>query len=125
MSINENDILHYLENVKLGDVRRLVERLEASLGVSAEVPEPLPPPRPDPVDPPPPTAFDVVLEEVGENRLAVIRVLRQLCSLGVREARDLTRDLPSTIAEAADPEVAEGWARELRDAGATCALRAV
>ncbi|MEO0604765.1 MAG: ribosomal protein L7/L12, partial [Myxococcota bacterium] len=123
MDINEDDILNFLHNVKLSEVRGLVDRLERSLGVSADPPVrdawPPPPPEPDVA----PTAFDVVLQEVGEKRLNVIRVLRQRLSLGVREARDLATQLPATVAPSVDAETAEDWARELRAAGAVCEVR--
>ncbi|MEM6928501.1 MAG: ribosomal protein L7/L12 [Myxococcota bacterium] len=124
MDINEDDILNLLHNVKLSEVRGLVDRLERSLGVSAEpsardARPPRPPPEPDIA----PTTFDVVLEELGEKRLNVIRVLRQRLSLGVREARDLATHLPATVAPSVDAETAEDWARALREVGAVCDVR--
>lgn len=122
MSIERDQILEYVQNLRLRDLRTLVSSLEERLGVSATpvvTPRPLPPP----VPPPQPTSFDVVLTSVGDHRLAVIRALRAQLGCSLADARSWVVELPSTVAEALDPDTAEALRQGLCEAGATAECR--
>ena len=69
------------------------------------------------------TEFDVVLAEVGANKLAVIKAVREATGLGLKEAKDLVEAAPKTIKEAASKEDAEALKAKLAEAGATVELK--
>ena len=69
------------------------------------------------------TEFDVVLVEAGASKLNVIKVVRELTGLGLKEAKELVESAPKTIKEAVSKETAEGIAKQLTDAGAKAEVK--
>ena len=69
------------------------------------------------------TNFDVVLEGFGENKIAVIKVVRKLTNLGLKEAKEVVESAPKAILEGAKKEDAEAAKKELEDAGAAVSLK--
>ena len=69
------------------------------------------------------TAFDVVLESYGDNKIAVIKVVRELTGLGLKEAKDAVEAAPKAILEGATKDKAEEAAGKLKDAGAAVAVK--
>ena len=69
------------------------------------------------------TDFDVVLASAGANKLAVIKVVRELTGLGLKDAKDLVEGAPKTIKEGASKEDAEAIKAKLTEAGATVELK--
>ena len=69
------------------------------------------------------TEFDVVLAEVGASKLNVIKVVREITGLGLKEAKDLVESAPQKIKEAVSKEVAEDIAKQLTDAGAKAEVK--
>ncbi len=69
------------------------------------------------------TEFDVVLKEIGANKIAVIKAVRELTGLGLVEAKNLVESAPATIKEAQPKEVADGMVKTLTDAGAVAELK--
>jgi len=69
------------------------------------------------------TAFDVVLESYGENKIAVIKVVRELTGLGLKEAKDVVEGAPKAVVEGAAKDKADEAAGKLKDAGATVAVK--
>ncbi len=67
--------------------------------------------------------FDVVLEGVGDKKIQVIKVVREVTSLGLKEAKDLVDSAPSTVKEAVGKEEAEQVKAKLEEQGATAALK--
>ena len=67
--------------------------------------------------------FDVVLESFGEKKIQVIKVVRELTGLGLKEAKELVDGAPGTIKEAATKQEAEEMKSKLEDVGATVALK--
>ena len=67
--------------------------------------------------------FDVVLEGVGDKKIQVIKVVRELTGLGLKEAKELVDGAPSTVKEAASKDEAEEMKAKLEDVGATIALK--
>ena len=65
------------------------------------------------------TEFDVVLKECGANKIAVIKVIRALTGLGLKEAKEIADNCPKTLKEAISKEDAEKLANDLKEAGAT------
>ncbi|NCC07269.1 MAG: 50S ribosomal protein L7/L12 [Clostridia bacterium] len=69
------------------------------------------------------TEFDVVLAEVGANKMAVIKTVKEVTGLGLKEAKDLVDNAPKTLKEAASKSDAEDIKKKLEDAGAKIELK--
>jgi large subunit ribosomal protein L7/L12 len=69
------------------------------------------------------TAFDVVLESFGQNKIAVIKVVRELTGLGLKEAKDVVEGAPKAVIEGATKDKAEEAKGKLEEAGATVAVK--
>ena len=69
------------------------------------------------------TTFDVVLKAFGDNKIGVIKVVRALTSLGLKEAKDLVEGVPKTVKEGISKEDAETAKKQLEEAGATVELK--
>jgi large subunit ribosomal protein L7/L12 len=69
------------------------------------------------------TEFDVVLEGFGDNKISVIKVVRQATGLGLKEAKDLVEGVPSKIKEGLSDADAKKLKKELEDAGATASIK--
>jgi large subunit ribosomal protein L7/L12 len=69
------------------------------------------------------TTFDVVLKAFGDNKIGVIKVVRSLTSLGLKEAKDLVEGAPKTVKEGISKEDAETAKKQLEEAGATVELK--
>ena len=122
MTINE--IMDAVKELKVLELAELVKALEEEFGVSAT-----------PVavaggaaaaDAPAAeekTEFDVVLTNAGEKKIGVIKVVRAITGLGLKEAKAKVDELPSTIKEGASKEEAEDIKKQLEDAGATVELK--
>ena len=67
--------------------------------------------------------FDVVLEQVGDKKINVIKAVREMTGLGLKEAKDMVDGAPSTIKEAVSKEDADSMKSKLEEAGATVALK--
>ncbi|MBO5286647.1 MAG: 50S ribosomal protein L7/L12 [Clostridia bacterium] len=69
------------------------------------------------------TEFDVILAEVGASKLNVIKVVREITGLGLKEAKDLVESAPKTIKEAVSKEMADDIAKQLTEAGAKAEVK--
>ncbi len=69
------------------------------------------------------TEFDVILKDVGANKIGVIKVVRALTGLGLKEAKEVVDNVPKTLKEAISKEDAEKIVEELKAAGATCEIK--
>ena len=123
------DVQKLIEEVKamtVLELNELVKALEAEFGVSAAAPvaaagagaaaEAAPAAEEK-------TEFDVVLKDIGANKIAVIKVVKDAAGLGLKEAKDLVDGAPSTIKEGMPKEEAEKLKAELEEAGATVELQ--
>ena len=69
------------------------------------------------------TEFDVVLKDVGANKIAVIKVVRALTGLGLKEAKEIVDNVPKTLKEAVSKDEAEALKKQLEEAGAKVELK--
>jgi len=69
------------------------------------------------------TEFNVILKDVGGNKIAVIKVVRELTGLGLSEAKALVDGAPSTVKEAVSKTAADEMAAKFKEAGATCEIK--
>ena len=126
--LTQEQVVEYVKNISVLELSQLVKRLEQELGVSAAAAMPMAMPgggggaaQAAPVEEK--TEFNVILSEVGEKKINVIKVVREVTSLGLKEAKDLVEGAPKTVKEALPKEEAEKIKKELEEQGATVELK--
>ena len=119
MNEKTTQILEIVKGLTILELADLVKALEEEFGVSA-APVAAAPVAGAAVAAPveEKTEFDVVLKSAGANKLAVIKVAREITGLGLKDAKDLVESAPKTIKEAVSKEEAEKIAEQLKAAGA-------
>lgn len=118
-------ILDDIKELKLLEVAELVKLMEEEFGVSAAAPVMVAGPAADgaAAGGAEQTEFDVVLADAGASKLNVIKVVRELTGLGLKEAKELVDGAPKTIKEGASKEDAENIKTKLEEAGAKVELK--
>lgn len=120
-------LVEEISSLSLIEAAQLVKMLEEKLGVSAAAPVAMLAAAPaaavaaEPVEEQ--TEFDVILKEVGAKKIEVIKVVRQLTNLGLKEAKELVEGAPATVLTAVSKEVAEDAKGKLEAVGAMAALK--
>ncbi len=113
--------------LSLMDAAQLVKRLEERLGVSAAAAAPVMVAGAGVAAGAPAaeekTEFAVILKEVGANKINVIKAVREVTSLGLKEAKDLVDGAPKTVKEGVNKEEAENIKKKFADAGATVEIK--
>ncbi|TQR61323.1 50S ribosomal protein L7/L12 [Campylobacter troglodytis] len=124
MAVSKEDVLEYISNLSVLELSELVKEFEEKFGVSAA-----------PVvvagggggtaaaAAEEKTEFNVVLLESGAKKIEVIKVVRSLTGLGLKEAKDAVEQTPSVLKEGVSKEDAEAAKKQLEDAGAKCELK--
>ena len=125
MALSKEDILNAIAEMSVMDVVQLVEAMEEKFGVSAAaaVAVAAPAAAGDTAAAEEKTEFDIVLKSSGEKKVNVIKVVRALTGLGLKEAKDLVDGAPSTVKEGISKADAEAAKKELEEAGATVELK--
>jgi large subunit ribosomal protein L7/L12 len=118
-----DEIVEAIGNMTLLEVAELVKKLEEKFGVSAAaVVAAAPAASGAPAGPAPAaeekTEFTVVLKSAGANKINVIKVVREITGLGLKEAKDLVESAPKPVKEGIPKEEAENIAKKLQEAGA-------
>ena len=124
MAATKEEIVEALKAMPALELSELVHELEDVFGVSAAAPVAVaaaPAAGAAPAEEK--TNFDVVLEGFGENKIAVIKVVRELTSLGLKEAKTLVEGAPKAVLEGAKKEDAEAAKEKLEAAGAAVSLK--
>ena len=125
--INKEDVLSYLENANMLEISELISDIEDKFGVTAAAPVAAVAAAPAAGDGgaavEAKSEFDVVLEQVGDKKINVIKAVREMTGLGLKEAKDMVDGAPSTIKEAVSKEDADSMKSKLEEAGATVALK--
>jgi large subunit ribosomal protein L7/L12 len=125
MALSNEDLLKELSAKPIMEVVELVKMLEEEWGVSAAAPVAVAAAGPagDAAPVEEQTEFDVVLTSFGAAKVAVIKVVRAMTGLGLKEAKDAVEGTPSTIKEGVSKDDAEGFKKQLEDAGGTVELK--
>jgi large subunit ribosomal protein L7/L12 len=128
MAATKEDVIEYLKNMTLLEASQLVKELEETFGVSAAAAA-----APvmmaaaqgagDSAAEEEKTEFDVILQAVGGNKINVIKVVREITSLGLKEAKDLVDAAPKAIKEGVSKDDAEAIKAKLTEAGATVEVK--
>ena len=120
------DVLEYLESANMLEVSGLVKDIEEKFGVSSAAPVAMAAPVAGGADAgavETKDEFDVELTSIGEKKINVIKVVRTITGLGLKEAKELVDGAPSKIKEAAPKADAEDFQKQLEEAGATVTLK--
>jgi large subunit ribosomal protein L7/L12 len=125
MALSKDDILNAIAEMSVMDVVELVSAMEEKFGVSAAaaVAVAAAPAAAAAEAAEEKTEFDIVLTATGEKKVNVIKVVRAITGLGLKEAKDLVDGAPSTVKEAASKAEAEDAKKQLEEAGATVELK--
>jgi len=128
MAVSKEDIIQALKEMPALELSELVKELEEVFGVSAAAPMafaamPAGGAAGEEEAAEEKTSFDVVLEGYGDNKIAVIKVVRELTSLGLKEAKDLVEGAPKNVLEGVDKAKAEEAQQKLKDSGAAVTLK--
>ena len=128
MSITKEDVIKFVENMTVLELSELVKEFEERFGVSAAAPmamaampgmmggEAAPAAEEQ-------TEFSVAITGVGDKKINVIKEVRVITSLGLKEAKDLVEKLPGMVKEGIPKEEAEAIAKQLTEAGATVEIK--
>ncbi|MGH9341538.1 MAG: 50S ribosomal protein L7/L12 [Acidobacteriota bacterium] len=130
MAISRQDVLGWIASASILEINELVKEMEEKFGVSAAAMAPVA------MAGAPAAAgagaaaaaeekteFEVVLTAVGDKKINVIKAVREVTSLGLKEAKDLVEGAPKTVKEAVSKEEAEGIKKKFQEAGATVEIK--
>ncbi|RLB30044.1 MAG: 50S ribosomal protein L7/L12 [Desulfobacteraceae bacterium] len=120
--ISKKDVIEFISNMTVLELSELVEDLEKKFGVSAAAPVAVSattaPEKGEQVEEAEKTEFDVVLTGVGDKKIQVIKVVRSVTNLGLKEAKELVDSAPNKVKEGVSKEDAENIKKQLEEAGA-------
>lgn len=126
MSVSKEDILESIANMSVMEVVDLISAMEEKFGVSAAAAVAAAPVAAAGGEAPAveeKTEFDVVMTSFGSNKVAVIKAVRGITGLGLKEAKDMVESAPSTIKEGASKEESEDIKKQLEEAGASIEVK--
>ena len=129
MAATREDVIEFLKNMTLLEASQLVKELEDTFGVSAAAATVAAAPAAGggggeaAAAAEEKTEFDVVLQAVGGNKINVIKVVREVTAIGLKEAKDLVEAAPRAVKEGVSKEEAETIKQKLTDAGATVEVK--
>lgn len=125
MALSKDDILNAIAEMSVMDVVALVEAMEEKFGVSAAAAVAAAPAAAADAGAAAEekTEFDVVLASAGEKKVNVIKAVRSLTGLGLKEAKEMVDSAPSTVKEGISKADAEAAKKELEEAGATVEIK--
>jgi large subunit ribosomal protein L7/L12 len=127
--VTRADVLSYLENANMLEISELVKEIETKFGVTAMAPMAMPmaggaaggAAAAAPAEEQ--TEFSVVLKDVGAQKIQVIKVVRAITNLGLKEAKDLVESAPKAVKEAVSKAEAEDIKKQLSEVGATIEIK--
>lgn len=125
-NINKEDVIEYISNMTVLELSEFVKELEEKFGVSAAAPvafaaaAPADQAQEEAAEQ---TEFDVVLTAIGDKKIQVIKAVRAITALGLKEAKAVVDGAPAPIKEGVSEEEAEGIQSQLEEAGATVEIK--
>ena len=125
--MKNEEIIKALEEMPLLQASELVKEIEEKFGVSAAAPVAVAAAAPGAAGgdagAEEKTNFDVVMDGFGDNKIGVIKAVREITNLGLKEAKDMVEGAPATILEGAEKDAAEEAKAKLEEAGAAVSLK--
>jgi large subunit ribosomal protein L7/L12 len=122
MAVSKEDILEAISNMSVMDVVDLIKSMEDKFGVTAASAVAVAAPAAAAVVEEK-TEFNVVLAKIGDNKINVIKVVREITGLGLKEAKDLVEGAPKPVKESVDKKTADELKKKLEDAGASVEIK--
>ena len=127
--VTQQQVVEYIKGISVLELSQLVKTLETELGVSAAAAMPMAMPMGGggaagaaaPVEEK--TEFNVTLTEIGTNKINVIKVVREITSLGLKEAKDLVESAPKPIKEGVPKDEAEAIKKKFEEVGAKVEIK--
>ena len=126
ISAEMEKFISYVENMTVLELSGLIKALEDRLGVTAAAPVAAMGPAPDAAaqeDVEEKTEFDVILTSFGSSKVPVIKIIRTITGLGLKDAKDLVEAAPKPVKEGATKDEAEKIKKELEEAGASVEIK--
>ena len=127
MAISRAEVVDYLANMTVLDLSTLIKELEEKFGVSAAAPMAMMAAGPMAAEAAPvaeeQTEFDVVLTACGPNKIQVIKEVRAVTNLGLKEAKEAVENVPTTLKEAVSKAEAEEVKKKVEAQGATVEIK--
>ena len=125
MAVSKDDILEAISNMTVVEAVDLIEAMEEKFGVTAAAPVAAAAAGGDAggAAAEEQTEFNVVMSSFGDNKVSVIKAVRGITGLGLKEAKDMVEGVPATIKEAVEKAEAEDVVKTLTEAGATAELK--
>ena len=123
MAVSKEDILEAISNMSVMDIVELVKSMEEKFGVSAASVAVAAAPAAAAAAAEEKTEFDVILAKVGENKINVIKVVREVTGLGLKEAKDLVEAAPKAVKEGIAKDAAAELKKKFEDVGATVEVK--
>lgn len=126
MAISKEDLIKEIESMSVMELNELVKALEEKFGVTAAAPIMMTagaPAAQAAAQAEEQTAFNVILSSAGDKKIQVIKVVRELTNLGLKEAKDLVDGAPKPVKEGVSKEEAEKIKAKLEEAGATVEIK--
>jgi len=127
MAVTKEDVVQFISNMTVLELSEFIKELEEKFGVSAAAPAAgmmMAAPAGDAgAAEEEKTEFDVILKEIGANKIGVIKVVRSLTNLGLKEAKEKVDSAPSTIKEAVSKDEAADAKKQLEDAGGVAEVK--
>ncbi len=123
MAVSKDDILESIASMSVMEVVDLIEAMEEKFGVSAAAAVAAAPAAAAGEAAAEKDEFDVVMTSFGENKVSVIKAVRGITGLGLKEAKEMVEGVPATVKEAAPKAEAEDLKKQLEEAGAQIELK--
>lgn len=124
MAVTKEDVIKFIESMTVLELAEMVKELETKFGVSAAAPVAAAAAAPAAAEAAEEkTEFDVILKACGPNKINVIKVVRVLTSLGLKEAKDLVDGAPQPVKSAVSKQEAEDAQKQLVEAGAEVEIK--
>ena len=125
MTVTKDQILEAIEKMSVMDVVELVKAMEDKFGVSAAAAVAAAPAAGggEAAAAEEKTAFDVIMSSFGSNKISVIKAVREITGLGLKEAKDMVEGVPATVKEGVSKDDADSIKKKLEEAGATVEVK--
>ena len=126
MAVTKEEVVEFISNMTVLELSEFIKELEEKFGVSAAAPAAamvMAAPAAAAEAAEEKTEFDVILKEAGANKIGVIKVVRALTSLGLKEAKEKVDGAPATLKEGVSKEEAEDAKKQLTEAGAKAEIK--
>ncbi|HID30322.1 MAG TPA: 50S ribosomal protein L7/L12 [Desulfobacterales bacterium] len=125
-NVTKEDVIEFISSMSVLELSELVKEMEEKFGVSAAVPVAMgavPGAQAAQAEAEEKTEFDIILSQIGDKKIQVIKAVRAITGLGLKEAKALVDEAPKPVQEGVSKEEAENIKKQLEEAGATAEVK--